>query len=395
VLLIACEEVIRVAPSNVSSGDRLVVEEVEVSIERDDGNEEWRISNTPVLSVGVVEGEDPYVLERVLAARRAPGGGVLILDSRSAPRLMAFDRTGKFTRYLAQYGEGPAELKGFPILFGYRADSLAVWDDLLSRITVFAAHGDVGRTLRISSVLGMRHLSVRQALPDGGFLLIRGSYSPELPMRKDGWEQTTALRIDEAGALVDSIGEFPMLETEVNALGHSVAIGLGGRGAFLPAHEGFVWYRTDVGEFRYFGVGGALERIVRLKGMRRPVTEEVWRQYLREQREEMLQRMSEGSVARSLSVLESRPRALLTPLLTRAFVAEDRILWIQPFRMRPAEDQVLLRVDLQDRSVVSLKVPNHSRVHQVDDEYLLLARTGELGTDVVELYQLRSSAEGL
>ena len=102
--------------------------------------EVWRLSETPVLEIGVREGEEEYQLDRATGSARFADGRVVVLDGGSR-QLRFFDSTGVFLGAVGMEGEGPGEFRNPTRLRRTFGDSIQVWDARLSRLSFFDDQG--------------------------------------------------------------------------------------------------------------------------------------------------------------------------------------------------------------------------------------------------------------
>lgn len=110
------------------------------------GPAEWTLAPEPTLSVGVLAGEPEYELFRVRAAFRLSDGGLVIVNGGSH-ELRFYDRSGRHLRSAGRQGQGPGEFQQIFSAQRIRGDSVAVWDNLQRRISLFAPTGQRGRDL--------------------------------------------------------------------------------------------------------------------------------------------------------------------------------------------------------------------------------------------------------
>ena len=124
------------------------------------------------------------------------------------------------------------------------------------------------------------------------------------------------------------------------------------------------------------------------------LTEEDWNRYFEGEREEMLARMPRESVARSIRILRSRPKAEVTPMLTRPISADDGVLWVGPFAFPWEPTPPLLMIDFENARFARVEVPADSRIHEIGEDYVVLSRLGEFDVTYVELYELWRGTAG-
>jgi hypothetical protein len=103
------------------------------------------LSESPILSIGVVEGDEPYLFSGISEIARLSDGSIAVAETR-AREIRIFDRTGRFVRSMGGSGEGPGEfqfLEWFHIVAG---DTIVAWDGQLRRLTLFTSAGNVVTT---------------------------------------------------------------------------------------------------------------------------------------------------------------------------------------------------------------------------------------------------------
>ncbi len=260
------------------------------------------------------------------------------------------------------------------------------------RITVITGEGVVGRVVRLSAAARIPMLNIRVTMPDGGFVGSRSRYTPSRPNRKNGWEMSPVIRLDEKGDLVKTLGEFPLIETARNSLGYASAVLLGGTGRLLHTLSGFAWARTDIGEVRFYDPNGALQRIVRLHGERRLITDTEWDRYVEALwGRQVAQHPQMGTW--TIEDLRSRPRARMTPLLSECIEVEGPSLWVRPFSFPWETDDRLLRVDLETGRIATVRVPSAAKVMDISHDRILLLRLDEFDVPYLETYAFYRAVE--
>lgn len=95
---------------------------------------EWGVDSIPLVSIGVVEGEAPYILSRIVGVE-AFRGGFLIADG-TAMEIRRFDREGRHVETVGGAGEGPGEFVLLRSMHVIRGDTVLAWDLRTRRLTV-------------------------------------------------------------------------------------------------------------------------------------------------------------------------------------------------------------------------------------------------------------------
>ncbi len=139
--------------------------------------ESWTLSRAPELSIGEVAGEDDYTLYRVRAALRLSDGRVAIANGGTS-QVRIYDSEGRHLENLGRLGEGPGEFTILIDLWRGLSDSIVAADLRPSRLTVFDAEGELGRTIPLQQSDTPRQLFGRGTL-DTGDLLVSGALPSE------------------------------------------------------------------------------------------------------------------------------------------------------------------------------------------------------------------------
>ncbi len=110
--------------------------------------EVWQLSAEPLVSIGVVEGEEVYQLYNALSSVRMPDGRLAVLNSGSE-EVRIFDAEGRFLGSFGHEGAGPGEFRNPTRIQLLSADTLRVWDQRLERFSFHDADGDFSRVARL------------------------------------------------------------------------------------------------------------------------------------------------------------------------------------------------------------------------------------------------------
>lgn len=104
--------------------------------------EEWTVSDTPELTIGVLKGPEEYQLVDVSAAATRSDGSVVVVD-RGARVVRLYNAEGEFLRLLGGPGSGPGEFMDPGRVLVAEGDSVLVWDQPAYRITRFSPTGEL------------------------------------------------------------------------------------------------------------------------------------------------------------------------------------------------------------------------------------------------------------
>ena len=124
---------------------------------------------------------------------------IIALDS-SNHQLLYFRVTGETFASSGGHGSGPGEFRVAADLIRYRGDSVAVFDPLLGRISIFSETGTFARSVGLNAA--MLRPGLAGALLDGRFVVVTGGFSP----RTGTWrEPSHVLAFSDTGGQPDTI----------------------------------------------------------------------------------------------------------------------------------------------------------------------------------------------
>ncbi|NIM50875.1 MAG: hypothetical protein GTN62_10590 [Gemmatimonadales bacterium] len=237
----------------------------------------WRLSGTPQLVIGSVEGDPSTQLFHVV-------GGVILEDGRIAianagtHELRYFGADGRHLHTTGREGAGPGEFRSIGWLQRFSEDSLAVWDWNKRELSIFDATGRFARSFRLEGVGG----TAPSPLGVWGDGRILAEYRPRGPVTYGRSRPTETLVVyapDGTGG--DSIGTYHAREEYVRRMhvwgrdmnmwlpvpfGRSAALVVSHDHLYLGAREGY--------EIGVYTPQGALQSIVRLDRLPRPITDD-------------------------------------------------------------------------------------------------------------------------
>ena len=130
----------------------------------------WRVGPEPSVSIGALEGEEPYLLHWA-TARMLPDGRIAVANGGS-DEVRVFDPSGRHVATWGGQGEGPGEFSGLTQVARWPGDSLVAWYSHGRSMSVFDASGNFGRSFSLQSAETESWLRPRpvEARPDGTIL---------------------------------------------------------------------------------------------------------------------------------------------------------------------------------------------------------------------------------
>jgi hypothetical protein len=145
---------------------------VRVSISAESTRVFAELSDEPLLDLGGAEAPAPTRFANVRGARLDDAGRLLVADGASN-ELRIFAPDGSHERTVGGTGDGPGEYRRIRLLGSFGGDSIALWDDWTSELSVLAASGDL---VRSTSAWSGEEIQPRafDVYPDGSVLVLEG-----------------------------------------------------------------------------------------------------------------------------------------------------------------------------------------------------------------------------
>jgi hypothetical protein len=168
----------------------------------------WTVGSEPTVSIGVAQGEEPYLFSRIEAVRLLPDNRVVVVDGASQA-IRIFDGRGTFERQLGREGEGPGEFSDLYYLSILPPDSIVGFDVELLRFTTFLASGELVASAPVDPTSGHPQIYFGSyASGDRGLGWIRPAERDQSVITADMMELA---RFDRGGQLRASIAVVPGL----------------------------------------------------------------------------------------------------------------------------------------------------------------------------------------
>lgn len=238
-----------------------------------DEGEEWRLSDEPVVAIGVMDGPEEYQLQRLVGAVRTRDRGIVIADG-GANLLRAFASDGTLLWSSGRPGSGPGEFRRLDALFLY-ADTLYAYDLMQQRISVVDLSGLFLRSFDVAGATGYGYARTLGRLASGDWVLQRTVYP-----RDEGASLTRASTIfshlAEGAAVADSFATLPGPE--------QIAMPVGPVGAYIRrapfariasarvAGDEFVYGGSERFELAVYSAAGTLRTLIRRPIEPEPIT---------------------------------------------------------------------------------------------------------------------------
>ena len=107
----------------------------------------------PILEIGSVDGPDEYIFGAIASIVRLTDGSIAVADPL-ATSVSVYDPDGRFMRRWGREGDGPGEIRRLSRMYSGTADSVMLAHGGDTRLTVFSALGEAGRSFPPSEVSG-------------------------------------------------------------------------------------------------------------------------------------------------------------------------------------------------------------------------------------------------
>jgi len=344
-------------------------------------DERWRLSDEPLLSIGVLEGPEEYTLYNVNTALRLDNG-VIVVGNGGTHQLRFYDSTGAFVRAVGRKGEGPGEFNFIGPMWRLGSDSLIVVDGGRMRLAVFSTQGEFGRTFQLHQVPGISMSFPQGPLADRSLLAVGSVIGPGEPKEGLSREAVLYCRYDLDGVFIDTLVSRPGYETYIATVA--------GRTAWLSppyprspasAVSGGDWYygSSDTWEIEVYSATGVLKRLIRLATPNYPVTAESIENYRRSSRE------SDSRVPEAMRrVRADIPFPETFPAYRRFLVDDERNLWVAEYRRSPR----WAVFDPEGRLVGNVGTPQNGYVTHIGSDFVLGVWRDEMDVEQVRVYRL-------
>ena len=377
---------------SVTVRDSAGIQIVESQRPRWQEDEAWTLSPDPVLEIGVSEGEDPYLLDRVMGVVRFEDGTVVVAN-RGDNTLRYYDGTGRFLHSAGGSGGGPTE---FSQMMGLRrlGDNVVAWQLWVNRSKVFDLQGNL-----VSAMLApTQPANILGIFDDGSHLF--GVFAPAMPTQAELRLDSTLLYLSTPDfSDADSIARLPAA--------YVVGIELGDQRIPYPQEYGPIrvvaagadeWYYgwPEAYEFQVLDRNANVRRIVRRTWDPVPVTDADRQRH----RESMLNQPATGGSrrqrppsAQQRSIVDVMVYPDHHPAFQRIYPDPSGHVWVElPNPEHPAPgSSVPTTWDVFDPSgawLGSVEFPARFFVFEIGEGYVAGVWKDEVDVERVRVYEL-------
>jgi hypothetical protein len=338
----------------------------------------------------VIGARDEDALHGIGGVVRLSDGTVVVADNGA--RVLRFHpaASGTPTRVVGRRGAGPGEFEQLDGLFRFAADSLAVWDPRLARLTVLDASGTVARTVRPVPPPNGEYFPVLGVFRDGSFLATDG-----VDFGAIFAGGTRVLRVPQAirryapdGRLLDTLAVFPGDERFAWVEGTGFALRplpFGRRLLVAVAGERVYTATGDAAEIGVSHGSGHRTAVIRLDRPRSPVT----RADIAAHREAVLAAAGPEQLERERRRLDALAYPESKAPLTALVAAENGAVWVREIDPAPGAESAAWSVLTSDGTLCArLALPTSVALRAAGSDWLLATVIDDVGVEQVRLYPL-------
>lgn len=350
----------------------------------------WRIGPQPTVSIGKLEGREPYMLHRVIDAAGLSNGRIAVANRGSA-EVRVFDAFGNHLVSVGGPGEGPGELRRLWRVAAWPGDSVIAWELGNGRFSVFGPRGNHGRSFVPRSDENPAEgwsLSFVDARKDGTIVyLVAGDADSTVVEIVDGeGERSASLGAHLDEEIVVARGSRGYSEPMPVAYSRELVTSLWGDLVVVATNNRY--------EIRAFRADGTLARIVRREHVLRVPTDADRRYFV--DREMALRDgldMPVEVLEEARRVLGSLPVAETFPAFSAMLGDDAGHLWVREYEF-PREERIahLWTVfDPAGRVLGFVETPKELRIHHIGADYILGHSSDELGVESIQVWPLERS----
>lgn len=347
--------------------------------------ERWSLDTSPFVAIGQVEGDPEYLFGSVAGAVALSSGHTAVLDFATSD-VRVFDARGAWVGSFGGEGDGPGELRVVGDLWRRPGDSVVVMH--YGGLTLFDPEGSFVRSVN------------PEATPRGHRVVLAGQTA-------DGtvaaWHGLVAFGADAVGTLVkdtlefhffSSDGEYLTHVTRVPAAAVWIAGGIGMQSVPFEAQP--TWgvglevlhvAGGAVAEVRSWDASGELRRVVRWRGVSRPVTSDMIERY---RDEVLIPSLGEAASPAVNRFLAEAPLRDALPMLGSAKMraAPSGELWVQLYHAPWESSAEWLVISDDGRLVARIDIPTRLRVLEVSGHSILGVWRDELDVEQLRWYRV-------
>jgi len=359
-----------------------------------EGSRVWQVGTMPESTIGIHEGEAPYMLHQVEDATKLSDGRILVAN-RGDDELRVYDASGNWMESWGGRGEGPGEFDDLTHVDAWPGDSIVAWSGPGSSISVFDSEGNFGRSFKLESV---------HEGPFGGYVFpaaVTATGSILAGQNPSVFDRVVVEIRGADGRLLSSLGEHPGIEHHrvefVSGSDRGVTmyeVIFGPTVAQVPWGDLIIHSLNSHYEIRAFADDGTLARIVRRDHEARAPSNEEIEAYIEERLSSYPANWApdqiETYVAEQRRLYQSVPVAENMPAFTSVIVDKLDHLWVEQYEL-PGEERpgsLWTVFDAQGRVQGFVETPDALEIFEIGEDYILGLWRDELEVEYVQVWEL-------
>ena len=283
-----------------------------------------QIESEPFLRLGKEE-EGPEQFGSLGQAVLFGDAQIAVADFASSD-VRLFDSTGQHLRTFGGAGDGPGEFRLPNGLFEFGGDSIAVYDQLLRRTTIFSLSSAMQRTVQNQMEGNFMAFGVME---DGHALFFNpgSGYRPDLPPGLQ-WDTTDIVSTEPTEGSPTVVARLPSRQQVILPDGNTELLVPAQHSIRAVADDGFYWATTDRYEIGFYDSAGTLRRILRRLVEPGEVEPSMIEAYIQASLDEVRSLYGESEVPRYRRRYEEATYGKQVPLFGAALVDRDQRLWV-------------------------------------------------------------------
>ena len=350
-----------------------------------------RLSTTPVLSIGSLEGPDEYLFANINGGVLLADGTVVVSD-RANFRVQRFDFRGRHLWSRGREGEGPGEFKHVALAAGCTDEEAVVVHDIhTQRVSVFGTDGDLVDDYRF--LYNGRPLRELGCAPSGRVAFTGSSAAMGEDSRDPGelYRELVTVGSTQLGDTVPTTLREWVPSSEQRYLGPGAAMpgSIWSHDAVFAATDDGVWLgTTDDYQVELLRWDGATIRRIRWEGPDLAVTQAHVDRY-RDALEDSYRDDDPNWRARFESRWDWEREIVpdIFPAYRALKMGDDGVLWIEDYP-RPGAHAEWFAFDSEGTWTRSLVLPPRTRLLDIGPDWALVVATDDLDVQHVAVHSL-------
>ncbi len=349
----------------------------------------WLIGPEPVVSIGEVDGAEPYLLSRVQDATMLHDGRIVVVNG-GTEELRVFDSDGIHQATWGGQGDGPGEFRDLQSVEPWRGDSIIAWYSGRLGLQIFDGQGNYGRAMELEhdrTVPVSLRFFPQQATRDGSLVAV---HSPQAA------DTVVVQLMDAQGRVRSSLGKHVGYEPYLYAEGteqQALFLTIFGREPVWTRWGDLVVIgHTGRYELRAFDADGSLARIIRRYHIPLSPTSVDVETEIERQLGSLI-----GVPGYPESMIEDSRRMWASVPVAESFPAFEKVmsdatdhLWVGEYEFGEGGGIPSLWTvfDPEGRALGLVKTPEGLWIHEIGSDYVMGTARDELGIEYVQVWRL-------